>query len=218
MLHASLRRVGPVVGGADALLDALLDVVGPTGTLLMVLGSPDGQVYHPHSSPAHPDMGALAEVFRTRPGTEVNDHVVARYAASGPMGRDLLHPMPLHDYHGPGSPLQRLVDAGGVVLRLGANVETVTLTHLAEYLASFTPKRRVTRTYLRHDVGEQAIESRDDNDGVTEWPHGDYFAQILVDFVAAGFARTGKVGQCSAEVLDARTFLGFAVTWMEARL
>ena len=38
MVHASLRAIGPVTGGADAVLDALEAAVGEDGTLLMVLG------------------------------------------------------------------------------------------------------------------------------------------------------------------------------------
>lgn len=33
MVHASLRALGPVDGGPAAVLDALLDVIGPAGTL-----------------------------------------------------------------------------------------------------------------------------------------------------------------------------------------
>src|SRR5262245_18922652 len=41
MVHASLRAIGPVAGGADAVLDALEAVVGPEGTLLMTVGARD---------------------------------------------------------------------------------------------------------------------------------------------------------------------------------
>jgi aminoglycoside N3'-acetyltransferase len=33
MVHASLRAIGPVVGGANTIIRALLDAVGPAGTL-----------------------------------------------------------------------------------------------------------------------------------------------------------------------------------------
>ena len=41
MIHASLRAVGPVEGGADGVLDALEAAVGPQGTILMTLGALD---------------------------------------------------------------------------------------------------------------------------------------------------------------------------------
>ena len=41
MVHASLRAVGPVDGGADRVIDALEAAVGPDGTLLVGLGARD---------------------------------------------------------------------------------------------------------------------------------------------------------------------------------
>ena len=35
LVHSSLRRVGKVDGGADTIIDALLEVLGENGTLLM---------------------------------------------------------------------------------------------------------------------------------------------------------------------------------------
>lgn len=218
MVHASLRRVGPVAGGADALLDALLECLGPDGTLLMALGAEEEVPFDARTTAVEAGMGVLAEVFRTRAGTRVNDHAAARFGAAGPLGADLLEPVPLHDYHGPGSVLSRFVQLDGSVLRLGADVDTVTLTHLAEYLAEVPEKRRARRRYVRADTGEQWIESLDDTEGIADWEAGDYFPQILLDFLAAGHARTGPVGGCTAELFRARTFVRFAVDWMEASL
>ena len=102
MVHASLRAVGPVAGGADGVLDALEAVVGPEGTLLMTVGARDdwgwvndrpeaerplllrdAEPFDCLLTPADPDVGVLAEVFRTRPGTLVSDHPEGRFAASG---------------------------------------------------------------------------------------------------------------------------------------
>ena len=38
MLHASVRSIGWVVGGPDVVLDALVEALGPTGTLMMYVG------------------------------------------------------------------------------------------------------------------------------------------------------------------------------------
>lgn len=218
MVHASLRRVGPIEGGASALLDALVEVLGTGGTLLMALGAADDAPFDALTSKVEQDMGVLAEVFRQRSGVRVNDHAAARFAATGAQSLELLEPVPLHDYHGPGSVLERFTTLGGAVLRLGADMDTVTVTHLAEYRADVPDKRRVRRRYVRADIGEQWIESLDDNDGICDWPGGDYFSRILVDFLAAGHARTGPVGSCAAELFDARTFVAFATAWMESNL
>jgi aminoglycoside N3'-acetyltransferase len=105
------------------------------------------------------------------------------------------------------------------VLRLGADVDTVTLTHYAEYLAIVPDKIRVRRPYALASGAEQIVESLDDNEGIKDWDGGDdYFSQILLDFLAAGRASIGPVGQCRAELLPARAFVDFAVEWMNREL
>jgi aminoglycoside N3'-acetyltransferase len=218
MVHASLRRIGPIAGGADTLLDVLSELLGPRGTLLMLLAADNEEPFDALTSEVDEDIGALAEVFRQRKGVRVNDHAAARYGAIGPQSLHLLEPVPLHDYHGPGSVLQRFTESGGFVLRLGANPDTVTVTHWAEYLARVPDKRRVRWRFERADSGEQWIECLDDDKGIVDWQHGDYFPQILCDFLQTGQARSGKVGDCDAELFQARTFVDFAVAWMEANL
>lgn len=219
MIHASLRSVGPVERGAVGVIDALRDAVGPAGTLLMVLSADDSEPFDALRSPVDiEDMGVLAEVFRTYPGVLVNDHPADRFAAIGPAARQLLEPTPLHDYHGPGSVLERFTALGGKVLRLGSNVDTVTLTHYAEYLAEVPDKVRVRRRYVRADTGEVWIASLDDTDGIATWAHGDYFPRVFLDYRATGAVSIGPVGRCEAELFDAAAFVRFAVGWMNRHL
>jgi aminoglycoside N3'-acetyltransferase len=42
MVHASLRGIGPVVGGADGVVSALETAVGSLGTVVTILGAVDG--------------------------------------------------------------------------------------------------------------------------------------------------------------------------------
>ncbi len=219
MLHVSMRKLGPVEGRAAGLISAVTQALGPDGTLLMVLDADPDEPFDALTTPGDvEDMGIVAEVFRTTDSVQVNDHVAARFAARGPHAQTLLEPIPLHDYFGPGSIFERFVALDGQVLRLGPNIDTVTLTHYAEYLADVPNKRRVRRHLLRADIGHQWVESLDDSDGIVDWPHGDYFSQILIDFIAAGMAKQGPVGQCTAELLNARTFVPFATQWMETHL
>jgi aminoglycoside N3'-acetyltransferase len=223
MVHASLRSVGPVDGGAGAVVTALDTAVGPDGTWLMNLGAmQDEQPFDAQRTPADPDVGVLAEVMRTTPGTVVSDHPDARFGARGPAAREVLEPVPWDDYYGPGSALDRLVARGGRVLRLGADVDTVTLVHLAEYLVDLPAKRRVTR---RHLVGGPRgprvvrVSCLDDSDGIVEWPGEDYFGTILLAYLASpaaatGSALVGRVGAATGELLDGADLVRFAVGWM----
>lgn len=219
MVHAGLRKLGPVEGGAAGLIAAILEVLTPGGTMLMVLDAdPDEPFDHLQTPVDVEDMGILAEVFRSTAGVVTNDHAAARFAAIGPDAAALLAPTPLHDYFGHGSVLERFTERDGLVLRLGANIDTTTLTHYAEYLADVPDKRRVRRRLVRADIGEQWVESLDDTDGIVDWPHGDYFSQIMTDFLAGGKARTGAVAGCIGELIDAKAFVSFATIWMENNL
>ncbi len=220
MVHASLRRLGVAEGGAAGVLAALRLALGSEGTLLMVLGADPDEPFDALSSEVDvEDIGVLAEVFRTSPGTVVNDHAAGRFAASGPLAEQLLSDTPLHDYMGPGGVMQRFVDAGGKVLRLAADPDSTTVTHWAEYLAEVPGKRRARVRYVRADIGEQWIEGLDDTHGIVDGAEDelfdDYFPQILVDFLAESHAGTGPVGSCQAELFEARAFVGYAVTWLE---
>lgn len=140
MVHASLRRLGlsAIPGGAELLLDALDEAVGPGGTLLMVLGTEyrmdwvnqrpaaergallaGSDPFDYLNAPAMAEAGALAELFRRRPGTIVSDNPSGRFGARGAKAGELLKDVPWHDYYGPGSPLDRLCTWGGRILRLG---------------------------------------------------------------------------------------------------
>ena len=103
MLHASIRAVGPVAGGPDQIHLALRDALTDAGTMMMYLSCPQyyDEVGRGHltaelereildklpafdarTARAARDNGALAELFRTWPGTLMNDHV-ARFGVWG---------------------------------------------------------------------------------------------------------------------------------------
>lgn len=240
MVHASLRAVGPVEGGADGVVDAIESAVGPNGTLLMTLGARDDWGWvnerpeHERSrllrdaepfdhlvTPADPDNGILAEVFRTRPRTLVSDHPEGRFGASGPLAARLVEHVPWDDYYGPDSPLERFVRAGGRVLRLGADLDTLTVIHYAEHLTAVPSKRRVRRHRLV--AGSEAPELRvvsclDDSDGIVDHPGEDYFATILRQYLATGRASIGVVGTATSELIEAGDVVEFASSWMADHL
>jgi aminoglycoside N3'-acetyltransferase len=240
MVHASLRAIGPVHRGADGVIDALETAVGGNGTLFMTLGARDDWSWvnvEPESdrpellrdaepfdclvAPADPDIGVLAEVFRTRPRTKVSDHPEGRFGAYGPLASALLDHVPWDDYYGPDSPLDRFVRAGGRVLRLGADLGTVTLLHYAEYLTPISGKRRVRRHRLvagRDHPELRVVECLDDCDGIVDYPGDDYFEDILRDYLAADSAATGVVGRARSELIEAADIVSFGVTWMTEHL
>lgn len=240
MVHASLRKLGPVEGRAAGLIAALDAAVGSEGTLLMTLGArddwawvnerpeeervtllADAEPFDPAVSPAEPDVGVLAEVFRQHPGTLVSDHPEGRFGARGRLAAALVADPPWHDYYGPGSALERLVSAGGKVLRLGADIDTVTLIHFAEFLAQVPNKRRVVRyRKVKRGGGTQIVpvETQDDSQGIAYFDGPDYFGLILQEYLQLGRARQGLVGNARSELLDAADLVPFASAWMKQHL
>jgi len=241
MVHASLRSVGPVVGGADGVIQAILDAAGPGGTMLMVLGARDdhawvnerpeperagllvdAEPFDARTTPADPEVGMLAEVFRQRPGTLVSDHPEGRFAAAGALAAELVSEVPWDDYFGAGSPLEALVKQGGQVLRLGADLDTTTALHHAEWLCPIPDKRRARRHRLLatpHGPRVRVVDTLDDNLGIRPYTPGrDFFADILTDYLEAGRAQTGIVGAAASELIDAADLVQFGVTWMTEHL
>jgi aminoglycoside N3'-acetyltransferase len=242
MLHASLRRAGLAgqPGGGEALLAAIEEAVGPAGTLLMVLGTDypmdwvnqrpveeragllAGNAPFDHlRAPVLPEVGAFAELFRTAPGTIVSDNPSGRFGARGAGAAELLRDAPWHDYYGPGSPLERLVERGGRILRIGANPDTVTALHYAEYVADLPAKRRTRWDYLlAGEAGPRHVwtECLDDNEGIAEWTGEDYFALIVQAYLADGRARQGRVGLAASELIEAADIIAYGARWMEDNL
>jgi aminoglycoside N3'-acetyltransferase len=239
MVHASLRSIGPVAGGADGVIDALLAAVGDGGTLFMNVGARDDRSWvneHPEHeradllrdtepfdnavTPADPDNGVLAEVFRRR--ARLSDHPEGRFGAIGPLAPALLDDVPWNDYYGVDSPLERFVGAGGRVLRLGADPDTVTLIHYAENLVELPRKRRVRRHRLiatSDGPALRTVDTLDDSDGIVDRPgEEDYFLTILRGYLATGRAAVGVVGHATSELIDGNDLVGFAVEWMAANL
>jgi len=242
MVHAFLRAVGPVQDGAEGVVVALEDAVGPHGTLVMNVGARDdfdwvnarpeteresllrdSPAFDKDRTPADPDVGVLAEVFRRLPTTLVTDHPDGRFAARGHQAGRLLRPsLPWDGYYGPGSVLERLVRADGKILRLGADPDTVTLLHLAEYLVELSVKHRVLRHHkIRTADGSTVIRPvrcLDDTDGIADWAGEDCFAVILRDYLTRGRAAVGQVGDTRSELIEAAELLDHGIRWMHENL
>jgi aminoglycoside N3'-acetyltransferase len=246
MVHASLRRIGlgraeTGGSGAERLLDALDEAVGADGTLMMVLGTDypmDWINEHPpearaallagsppfdhRNAPVLPEVGWLAEAFRRRDGRIVSGNPSGRFGARGRLAEALMADQPWHDYYGSGSPLEKLCDWGGRILRIGADPETVTALHYAEYLADVPDKKRVRWDYAIAGPGGGPehvwIDCLNDLDGIADWEGEDYFAAILEAYLPLGRLREGRVGNARSELLDAADYATFGARWMEENL
>ena len=245
MVHCRMSALGRVVGGAETVVRALLDVVGPEGTLVAYTGWQDAPPddlgaldeearrayveeqppYDPRVALSSRDHGRVPEALRTWPGALHSGHPEAGVAALGPLADAITASHPYDDAYGAGTPYARLVELGGRVAMLGAPLETVTLVHHAEAMARVPGKRRVSygMPVLIGNPGERVWRIFSDintSEGALPYERilgeeEEYIEHIARSALAAGIGSGGPVGEASAYLFDGRGLLEHAVGWIE---
>ncbi len=244
MVHCRMSSLGHVAGGAETVVRALLDASGPGGTIMSYTGwqdePPDDlgdldeesrRVYleeHPPYDPcvalARRDHGRIPEALRTWPGARHSGHPEAGVAAVGPLADALTAGHPYDDAYGADTPYARLVELGGRVAMLGAPLDTVTLVHHAEAVAKVPGKRRVSygSPVIVGNPGERVwrtFSDIDTSEGALPYERvlgeEDYIEHITRSALSAGAGRSGRVGEATAYLFDARGLVEHAVGWIE---
>jgi len=166
LIHCSLRRIGNIIGGAGALLDALQTVSGPEATFVVPAQTTRNSLtsstfkaataglddegraryiatmpgFNPATSPST-GMGVFAQYLRTRPSANRSSHPQTSFAALGCQARacTAVHDMDCH--LGDRSPLGWLYAADAAILLLGVGYSVCTAFHLAEYRLPGMPQK-----------------------------------------------------------------------------
>ncbi len=138
LVHSSLRSFGYVQGGPDTVIDAILHVLGDSGTLVVPTlsfrsideGAP---FFHAKNTPS--DCGIITEILRQRPGALRSLHPVSSVAALGPNAGFLTEshkdtPCDLN------SPYGRLLSLNGYSLFLGVGFGSNSMFHVAEEMVA----------------------------------------------------------------------------------
>lgn len=135
LVHTSFGNVGPLDGGPDELIDALIEAVGPEGTVVMPSWTnQDDEVFDPKATSALPHLGIVADTFWRRPGVLRGNHPFA-VAAIGPDAEYVTSAPFVLPPHAPNSGVARVHELDGWVLLLGVDHDANTTIHLAELTA-----------------------------------------------------------------------------------
>jgi aminoglycoside 3-N-acetyltransferase len=245
MAHTRMSAIGWVVGGAQTVVTALLEALGPAGTLLVYVGwndntggltrwPPEWQAayraecppFDPEFSEADRQMGRVAERIRTWPGAKVSGSHFRRMAAIGPAAGWLTQNQPWHHGFGPGSPLARLTEAGGQVLLLGAPLDRLTILHHAESLVD-SPQKRMARHVIPVRDGSgvvwREVRDHDTSTAIGAFPYEravgdqDPFAVIGQLALDAGCGVSGRAGKADSHLFPAAPLVRFGVEWLSSR-
>ncbi|GAA4464932.1 aminoglycoside N(3)-acetyltransferase [Phytohabitans houttuyneae] len=232
LVHSSLSALGFVAGGPVAVVWALLDALGPDGTLVVPTHTPDNTdpagwqhppvpeswwpVIRERTPPFDPAvtpsrwMGVVAETVRTWPGARRSDHPQVSFAAVGAAAGAVVAGHRLDDMLGEASPLGAVHRLDGDVLLLGVGHGRNTSLHLAEYRLP-DPPRRWEGSSVRAGDGQMWARWED-----VATDEGD-FGELGAAFDATGVTRTGTVGGAECRLMPLRALVEFAVGWLAAR-
>lgn len=235
LMHASMRSVGKVKGGAVSVLNALRHLLGPDGTLVVPTFTSDNSdtssahqekirglsdearvkfcenmpPFDPATTPST-GMGVLAETVRCHTNSTRSAHPQTSFAALGAQAAKITRGHRLDCHLGKHSPLARLYDMRAHVLLLGVGFDRCTAFHLGEYRV-IDPPRRKYRCVIRKDGLRQWWEyedvALDDSD----------FGRLGEDFErvsASGAVRKGRVGSASCRLLSFVDAVDYAQSWL----
>ena len=206
----SFKSLGHLEDGPDTFVDALLDALGPDGTLMMntyteffyrtevELGWVD-YVFDADSSRVN--TGIVPEIFRQRKESIRSRHPTNSVAASGKYADYLTEG---HDEEAAAYlPYARLSDIGGKYLAIGIGDRLVGFRHQAQHAARLlhiVPWVRVV-TFKSGDGQTKLFALRDRGGCVRRLP------ELVSDLRERGFVREGRVGGASALLVPARESL-----------
>jgi len=232
LMHSSLSKLGWVSGGSVAVVQALMDVVTPVGTIIVPTFSTDlSDPAHWNHPPVPQDwwpviydtmpafdprvtptrmIGKIAETFRSWPDVVRSYHPVDSFAAWGKHAHDITAHHSLDYGLGEGSPLARIYDLDGWVLLLGVGHGNNTSLHLAEYRSARAAE--ITQGSPIFENGQRVWKSYRDID-----VDDSLFPDIGTEFDQTGHTRTGQVGSATARLFRQRPAVDFAQQWMLKR-
>ena len=208
LIHSSMRSIGPVEGGADTVLDALMEFFAegllllPTHTWRFI--NEENRVFDVRRSPCC--VGILPELFRQRPGVVRSLHPTHSMAAYGKGAAAYIEgELNANTPCTPGGCYDRLRAAHGKVLLLGVTHARNTFIHSVEEVLN-VPNRLTDKPMQMTVVDEAGAQHnvymrRHYN---AQQPHiSEDFVKLEQAYLDCGAARNTKFGDAACVLCDA---------------
>lgn len=233
MVHTSLSSIGYVCGGAQTIIEALIETVGAEGTIMMPtqswknLDPEDGvhwtvaeeywqiirdnwPAYDKKITPTN-TMGAVAEMFRSWPGTVRSDHPARSVAAWGKHAEYLTSDHDLENIFGEGSPIGKLYELDGSVLLIGVDYDKNTSIHLADVRADYPSKHNCIEHSAILEHGKRVWK-----DYETLFVDGEDFKEIGEAFEKTCPVKEAMLGNAKLKLMSQKELVDFAVGWISS--
>lgn len=233
IVHASLSKLGWTIGGGEAVIRALMNVLTPQGTLVMPAHTSDNSepaywvnppvpetwwpVIRAHMPPFDAQttptsyVGVVPEIFRSFPNVMRSHHPMVSFTAWGAGAQSIVGEQSLEAPLGEESPLSRLVELDGYVLLLGVDHSANTALHLAEHRAR-VPMETERQGSAMWVNGQRRWVQYD-----LPLYNSDDFAELGADYERAiGYTPT-RIGLTGMRFHRLAPMLEFATGWLEAK-
>lgn len=233
IVHSAMSKLGWVVGGAAAVIDALMKVISPGGTLVMPAHTGNNSdpahwenppvpqawwsMIRTQSPPFRPEvtptwgMGVIAELFRTYPNVLRSNHPLHSFAAWGKHAEMIIAEHVLEASMGDQSPLGKIYELDGKVLLLGVTHANNTSLHLAEQRSNYPNKQTRPEGAAVIIAGQRQW---------LEWESHDYdsddFEALGEAFEASQGYQADKVALADARLVSQRKIVDFGAGWLSA--
>jgi len=217
LVHSSLSSIGYVPGGAETVIDALMEAVGDDGTV--VVPTLTGQMSDsPENPPAFSSdrpswTGTIPEALRKREGACRSHHPTHSVAAIGKRARKVTEG---HEYAmtpcGSDTPYLKVAEAQGKILFLGATLNSNTTFHSVEELAKLYYHLQPEPTICELEIGGKRARRRM---YLHAYGAPRTFGGKEGDLVESGVAKVGHVGRAKSILMDAGDMIDFTLHKLE---
>lgn len=216
LVHSSLSSFGHVEGGAQTVIQALLDAVGPEGAVMVPTLT--GKASDGKDNPPQFDVrttpcwtGRIPETFRQMPQAMRSLHPTHSVAVIGSKGRQLIEGHEKSESPcDKRSPYYKNALLDGYVMLIGVDQECNTTVHCCEELAGvpYHLHKVITETWITGYNGEKILV----RNKLHDWqkPPTD-FNNFEPLFKSKGVMKTGVIGESTIRLISARAMLDVAV-------
>ncbi len=208
LVHSSLKSIGHVAGGPDAVLDALEDVLGCDGLLVFPSFQKGGEhkllregvIFDLRTSPT--GQGLIPETFRHRRGTIRSLSPTHSLAACGKDAESFLAGHELCNVSaGRHTPFEKLLARKGKILLLGVTHSCNTTLHYVENVHG-------APTVSREEFLPVVVDMAGVSHTVPTYPHMPglrrRYERVEQELLDEGIQNNGRIGKALSRLIDAK--------------